>query len=137
MSKPITGGCHCGAVRYAVAAEPLMGGHCYCTTCQKLSGAGHASHLAFPEAAVAVTGPVATYACPADSGATVTSGFCRTCGSPVWGRSTGMPGMLTLRAASLDEPERFVPQLAVFTRSARRWDPPPAGLPGFAAMPPM
>ena len=137
MSKPITGGCHCGAVRYAVAAEPLMGGHCYCTTCQKLSGAGHASHLAFPEAAVAVTGPVATYACPADSGATVTSGFCRTCGSPVWGRSTGMPGMLTLRAASLDEPERFVPQLAVFTRSARGWDPPPAGLPGFAAMPPV
>jgi hypothetical protein len=132
-----TGGCHCGGVRYVITAEPMMGGHCHCTDCQRLSGAGHASHLAFPEAAFRLTGEVRTYAHLADSGNRVTSAFCPTCGAPIWGRSSGMPGMITVRAASLDAPERFVPQLAVFARSARAWDPPAAGLPTFATMPPM
>jgi hypothetical protein len=132
-----TGGCHCGAVRFEITADPLMAGHCHCTDCQKLSGAGHASHVAFAEAAFRLTGEVRTYAHIADSGNTVASAFCPTCGTPVWARSSGMPGMVTVRATSLDEPERFAPQMVVFTRSARPWDPPVAGLPGFETMPPM
>jgi hypothetical protein len=130
------GGCHCGAVRYECNADPVIGGHCHCTDCQKLSGSGHTFHVAFPKEAVEVSGEVRTYDHPADSGATVTSSFCPKCGSQLFGRSTSMPDLITIRAANLDDPNVVQPQLVVFTRSARAWDQVPAGLPAFEAMPP-
>jgi hypothetical protein len=131
-----TGGCHCGGVRYAITAEAVEGAHCHCTDCQRLSGAGHASHILFPAAALTLSGEVRTYALTADSGNSVTHAFCPTCGAPIWATSSGMPGMISVRAASLDDPERFDPQLAIFTRSARSWDPPVTGLRHFETMPP-
>lgn len=32
MTKPITGGCICGVLRYEIDAEPMMAGHCQCST---------------------------------------------------------------------------------------------------------
>jgi hypothetical protein len=126
----LQGGCHCGAVRYQCTAEPMMTGHCQCRCCQQLSGAGHASHMAFPKAAVSLTGEVKTYQWIADSGNTVTNAFCPKCGSPVYGTSTGFPYMVTIRAASLDDPSVFKPQMVVFARSAQPWDQ-IEGLPTF------
>ena len=131
------GGCHCGAVRYEATAEPLMTGHCQCRCCQQLSGAGHASHIALPKAAVAITGEVSTYQWRADSGNIVTNAFCPNCGSPVYGTSSGFPDMLTIRAASLDDPSHFQPQMVVFSKSAQPWDHIGGDLPSFATMPPM
>lgn len=131
------GGCLCGAVRYEVTAEPLMTGHCQCRSCQRLSGAGHASHIALPKAAVAITGAVKTYQWQADSGNTVTSAFCPNCGAPVYGTSSGFADMLTIRAASLDDPSVFEPQMVVFGNSAQPWDRIGGDLPTFATMPPM
>lgn len=131
------GGCHCGAVRYEATAEPLMTGHCQCRCCQQLSGAGHASHIALPKAAVAITGEVKTYRWQADSGNSVTSAFCPNCGSPVYGLSSGFPDMLTIRAASLDDPSLFRPQMVVFSKSAQPWDQIGGDLSTFATMPPM
>ena len=54
--QPYTGGCACGAIRYEIAAEPLMAGHCQCRDCQRDSGTGHASHMAFPRVAAHVSG---------------------------------------------------------------------------------
>jgi hypothetical protein len=133
----VEGGCHCGAVRYECSADPIVGAHCHCTDCQKLSGSGHTFHLAFPKDAVKVSGEVKTYDHTADSGATVTTSFCANCGSPLLGRSSGMPDMVTVRATSLDDPNAFQPQMVVYTRSARTWDQVPPGLPAFEAMPPM
>ena len=30
-TMPITGGCHCGAVRYEANEEPYWVGYCYCS----------------------------------------------------------------------------------------------------------
>lgn len=133
----MTGGCLCGAVRYACTAEPMLTGHCQCRHCQQLSGAGHASHMAVPKAAVTIRGEVSTYRWTADSGNTVTSAFCPRCGAPVYGASSGFPDMITLRAASLDDPAVFRAQMVVFTRSAQPWDHVDPALPAFPAMPPM
>ena len=35
----LSGGCHCGAVRYTLHASPLSIQHCHCETCRKTSGA--------------------------------------------------------------------------------------------------
>lgn len=36
---PLTGGCFCGALKYALSAPPKMSGYCHCTQCQRLNGA--------------------------------------------------------------------------------------------------
>ena len=39
---PITGGCQCGAVRYEIAALPLLLYTCNCTDCQRQTGSSFA-----------------------------------------------------------------------------------------------
>ena len=45
MDKEIklSGGCHCGAVRYTLHAPPLSVQHCHCESCRKSIGALHAT----------------------------------------------------------------------------------------------
>jgi hypothetical protein len=91
----------------------------------------------FPRAAVKIAGKAAEYKSKADSGNTVTRSFCPNCGSPVFGTSSGMPDMMTVRAGSLDDPELFKPQLAVYAVRRRKWDHMDPALPAFERMPPM
>ncbi len=132
----LTGGCLCGKVRYTLSSDPLMTGDCHCLHCQKTSGAGHVFHVMAPESAVEVSGTMTSFETAADSGNRVTFCFCATCGSPILGRSSGFPGMVTLRAASLDEPDRFAPQMVVYAKRKRAWDHVSEGVPQFAEMPP-
>jgi hypothetical protein len=65
-----------------------------------------------------------------------TSYFCPTCGSPLFGRSPGFPGMVMIRVASLDDPSTIEPQLAVYTKRRWVWDRDLPSLPSFPEMPP-
>ena len=131
------GGCLCGAVRYEIAGEPMMSGFCYCQMCQKQSGSGHAFHAMFPENAFRAQGATKGYTWTADSGHKVTTEFCPTCGSPLFGRSSGYPGMVTVRVASLDNQSAFEPQMAVYTKRRQTWDRDIPSLPSFPEMPPL
>ncbi|WP_395644865.1 GFA family protein [Terricaulis sp.] len=131
-----TGGCLCGAVRYTCTAEPAMAGHCHCEDCRRSSGSGHSSHLGVPEQAVSMTGETKGYARAADSGHIVTRHFCPACGAPMFSRNEAMPGMLFLRASTLDDLEVFKPQLHVYTARAASWDHRHPDLPAFDKMPP-
>ena len=130
------GSCLCGAVRYELTAEPAMAGFCHCLNCQKLSGSGHAFHTMAPRDAFSISGPLKGYSWTADSGNTVTTYFCTVCGSPIYGESAGFPGMITLRAASLDDPSTAKPQMSVFAKRVQPWDHVEPSLPSFPAMPP-
>lgn len=136
MSQTFTGGCLCGAVRYSCSAEPAMAGHCHCEDCRRSSGTGHSSHLAVPEASVTLTGETKGYERSADSGNVVTRHFCPNCGAAVFSRNAAMPGMMFLRASSLDDLEVFKPQMHVYAARAASWDRPGEGLPVFNFMPP-
>src|SRR5499426_1601521 len=39
LKLPMTGGCHCGALRYRIRAKPKDSGYCHCTDCQGTTGA--------------------------------------------------------------------------------------------------
>ncbi len=97
-----TGGCLCGAVRYE-GREQRGGGHCQCIDCRKTSGTAHGSHMIVPEAAFTISGAVRFFDAPADSGSTVSRSFCPTCGSALYSRNSGMPGLIFVRASSLDD----------------------------------
>lgn len=131
-----TGGCLCGAVRYACSAEPVMAGHCHCEDCRRSSGSGHSSHLAVPEAGIKMSGETKGYARAADSGNIVTRHFCPTCGAAVFSTNPGLPGVVFLRASTLDDLEVFKPQMHVFAMRAASWDARAEGLLAFDRMPP-
>lgn len=133
----ISGGCLCGAVRYQVEGDPVMTGRCCCTSCQKLSGGGHADNMAFVEDGLSITGEVRDFIWTADSGAQVTTGFCPRCGSPLFGQSSSMPGIKVVRVGSLDDPSIYAPQMLVYASRRHPWAVVDEALPAFATMPPM
>ena len=47
MREVFSGGCACGAIRYEIPSEPVSQLHCQCRDCQRMSGTGHGSYLAF------------------------------------------------------------------------------------------
>ncbi len=133
---PITGGCACGTVRYQSSAQPMMSGVCHCRQCQLSSGAGSLANLMFAKEALQVDGEVAFREYVADSGNKVRHSFCGECGSPLFGKSEGMPGV-AVRAGSLDDPSLFQPQFHVYAANALPWDGVPDGVHAFEGMPPI
>lgn len=132
-----TGGCACGAIHYEIAAEPVMAGICQCRDCQRASGTGQTAQMAFPRNAVQLTGQATHWDKPADSGNVVTRAFCPKCGSPVYSTNAAMPALFFVRAASLDNPGRYHPQMVVWAASGHAWDHTDPALPRFDKMPSM
>ena len=130
----ITGGCLCGAVRYELSAPALFGGFCHCVDCRKTSSS-HSASMAVPEAGLMVTGRLSEYTRPGNSGNPVTRAFCPTCGSGIYSKGA-RPGVVMLKAGTLDDPEQFKPMATVFASRAPSWDKPREGLPAFPEMPP-
>ena len=52
----ITGGCLCGAGRYATAAEPFTTRLCWCLLCQFIAAGNAAVSVCFPSAGLSVSG---------------------------------------------------------------------------------
>jgi hypothetical protein len=137
MAEPYTGGCACGALRYAISGEPMVSNDCQCRDCQRESGTGHGSHLTFARTGVTVTGEATHWDMVADSGNVKTRAFCPLCGSPVFMTFAAMPDVFTIRAASLDDPGRYMPQLVSYAVRGHAWDHLDPDLPKFERMPPM
>jgi hypothetical protein len=129
-----SGGCLCGAIRYA-GSNPQGGGHCYCKSCRRSSGSSHCTHMIVSEDSIAVQGDLTFFDEAADSGNNVSRGFCPNCGSAVLSKNSGMPRMSFVRASSLDDPNVFNPEMNVYVSRAPKWSEPDTDLPSFPGMP--
>jgi hypothetical protein len=135
MSQPLTGGCLCGAVCYTCHAEPVFSGNCHCRDCQRSSGGAFAPAMYFPEPAVTITGELKTWEATADSGNKVWRSFCPGCGSQLFSKLELLPGLIGLRAGTLDDASAFRPTLDFYTASAASWDCMNPDLPKFERAP--
>jgi hypothetical protein len=63
---------------------------------------------------VDISGELSRYTHTADSGNTMTKMFCPSCGSLVAGTSSGRENVLSIRAGSIDDPEKIDPSVNVF-----------------------
>jgi len=131
-----TGQCACGAVGYEVVGMPVVENHCQCRQCQRQTGGGRGSYLTFSGAAVAVTGEPRHWEAVGEGGTIKHSAFCGACGSPLFLTFPQMPDIFVVRAGSLDAPERFRPQLAMWASAGQAWDSLDPALAKFAKMPP-
>jgi len=130
--SPLTGGCQCGAIRYAITAEPMAAATCHCRDCQYASGGAPAHALLVAPAALQVLrGRAHEHAYQGDSGNRVMRSFCRDCGTPLFGGTEGA-GYAIVKAGSLDDPEQFRARLALWTDSAPSWHHIDTAIPRFA-----
>ena len=129
------GGCLCGAVRYEVKGPSLVVAHCHCDACQRASGAGHSTGAMFSLEGFQLMGDVKEYKYEADNGHEVTRAFCPTCGSPIFGKNSGMEGYLTITLGTVDDATEFEAQVVVFARNQNSWDIMDQNLPTFEAQP--
>ena len=58
----LTGGCHCGAIRYETAGEAIHHALCHCTDCRKCAGAPAVAWALAPSDQVRITGEPVWYA---------------------------------------------------------------------------
>lgn len=118
-----SGGCLCGGVRYEFDAEPAMTAVCHCTHCQKTSGSAFSVVLGVPAGSVRLvrSGSLATFEYTGTSGQPVLRKFCRVYGAPVISDAAAFPGLLFVKAGTLDDRSRIEPGLHIWTNSAQPW----------------
>ena len=122
----LTGGCQCGAVRYALYAEPAAASICHCRMCQKAMGNLFSASASVPRKEFAWTaGAPATW----QSSQIAERGFCQQCGTPLSFRYlTGE--QISVSTGSLDEPARAKPTAQIGIESKVPWLEEALGLPG-------
>jgi hypothetical protein len=129
----LTGGCHCGAVRYVVAGAPKHVALCHCSDCRKSAGAPMVSWAMFDEAQFSVTqGEVTTRN---SSGASMRS-FCPKCGSGLFFRNAEvLPGIVDVQSATLDDPDQLPAQVHIQVAERIGWMAQVHHLPEFDRFP--
>ncbi len=135
----VTGGCACQAVRYAIAADPIVTRVCWCRLCQYLGAGSGTVNVCFPSAALTTHGTLTDYPRTADSGNRMHRRFCPKCGTHVFSEAESRPHLVFVRAGTLDDPEIAKPAMTIWTSQAPSWaciatdlprverQPPPAG----------
>ena len=130
------GGCRCGAVTVTINDAPKMMIQCHCRDCQKASGTGHFSLAFFAEDDVIIDGETTGYSATTDRGNTSTRHFCPKCGSRIFGKNTGRPGMTSVPVGCLDDHSWYEPGAVVYTKRREAWDVTRTDIPNFDEMPP-
>lgn len=115
-----TGRCLCGAVTFSLSADPVAVRICWCRDCQHLAANGTVN-LLVPADALSVSGSVAEHVKTADSGNQLTRQFCPTCGTHLFGISSGRPQFRVVRVGNLDDPSSVTPTTNIWTESAPAW----------------
>ena len=122
MKLPLSGGCRCGSIRYKCSANPAFSWKCHCRDCQQASGSAYCPVMYVAKTAMEITGEAKYYDVNAESGNTVSRGFCATCGSNLFILAELVPDLHGIWASSLDDPNQFKPQVHVWTGSGPGWN---------------
>jgi hypothetical protein len=121
----LTGGCHCGRVRYEAAGEPFHSAWCHCTDCRRSSGAPAMAWFSVPVSGFRlVSGRLRCHA----SSDRARRGFCADCGTSLTYHGTGLPE-LDIATATLDDPSLQPPGDHIFFGSRIAWVIPGDDLP--------
>jgi hypothetical protein len=118
----VAGGCQCGAVRYEIAAPALPVVYaCHCTECQTQSGSAFALQMPVLENMLSVIGETVSGARTQPSGAVGTIFCCAKCLVRLYSKNSTRPGMIVVRAGTLDESAHISPKFHLWVRSKQDW----------------
>jgi hypothetical protein len=126
----VTGSCLCGGVQFHIDGELAPIQVCHCQQCRKAQGTPFVTNM-----------PVLVSEFHLDSGAGLLTAyesspgkqrlFCSRCGSPVYSQNMKTPGVLRIRAGTLNEPLSVRPAVHFYTGSQCNWWPISDDLPQY------
>ena len=129
--EPISGGCHCGDLRYAIHAELGAVANCHCGFCRRIHGAPYTTVAFVPARSFHWTaGEARIFTTPQGS----RRHFCARCGTPV----VNLPAMgehASLVMGSLDPAFQRQAWFHVNVESRLPWIDVGDGLPAFEGFP--
>jgi hypothetical protein len=113
--------CQCGQLVLDCRGEPVRVSVCHCLSCQRRSGAPFAAQARFQENDVTIIGEVSHWQRIADGGNPADHYFCGTCGSTVFYRNPGFPGLLAVPVGAFADPGFPAPAFSVYEARAHSW----------------
>lgn len=114
------GGCLCGRVRYEVRGPLADIQLCHCSQCRKAQGSAFAANIPTAEDKLSLlSGQDALVLFESSPGKT--RAFCGRCGSPLYSKTTAKPGLVRLRAGTLDDPTGARLGFHIFAESHADW----------------
>ncbi len=130
----ITGGCHCGAVRYQAEGEPLTHALCHCTDCRRSAGAPMVGWTMYPVNAVKVSkGEPKVYESSKDG----RRYFCGVCGTGLfYTNDIILPGIIDIQSATYDDPNAVPARAHIQVAERISWMEQAHKLPAFDRYPP-
>lgn len=118
MSTTLTGGCHCGAVRYEADFDKLEAYYCHCRMCQLSFGNIFATFTNLPKSSVRWLTRAPDYFI---SSRIARRGFCAACGTPLYMLEDGWTHY-DMAMAAFDDPAALpAPDHAVGVESKLPW----------------
>lgn len=117
MEPAIEGGCLCGGVRYRLHQEPINVCDCHCLDCRRASAAPFVTWGSVPkEKLEIVTGDLRKI-----PHAGRLRSFAACCGTPLFFQNDEASDEIDVAIASLDRPESYPPDAAIWTEDRLSW----------------
>jgi hypothetical protein len=115
----ITGGCHCGAIRYQAEGEALNHALCHCTDCRRHAGAPMVGWTMYPRERVVVTKGTPKVYASSQAGRRY---FCADCGTGLFfSNDVVLPGLLDIQSATYDDPDAVPAQAHIQVADRIGW----------------
>src|SRR5438270_3087425 len=121
--RPLEGACTCGAVRYRMTSKPMFVHCCHCRWCQRETGASFALNAMIEaDRVVLLQGGPESVMTPSNSGKGQKITRCPICRIALWSNYAGAGDKVRfVRVGTLDNPDRFPPDIHIFTMSKQPW----------------
>ncbi|MDG1739716.1 MAG: GFA family protein [Paracoccaceae bacterium] len=113
----VFGHCLCKSVRFALEGPTNWVGHCHCDSCRRATASPVTTFIGHPDDRYSIEGEIKEY----QSSPSVTRSFCPSCGSPIFYRTTDIPGEIHFYAALLDDPTPLQPTTHWHYNEALPW----------------
>jgi hypothetical protein len=119
----LDGSCLCGNVTYICDTDPIASANCHCHDCQRSSGAAFSTNVIVPADAIEISGEtLSTFETIGDDhGKEAHRHFCTNCGSQLVTTSDAYPGLVFIKAGTLNDSSVVSPAIDVWSDSKQSW----------------
>lgn len=116
----MTGGCHCGAVRYEITGSIDRFSLCHCDDCRRIGGSAFGAALVLPAAHFRILqGEDALIRYESSPGKFRC--FCGTCGTHIVARMNFKPDTVIVRAGTVDGDPGILPGMHIWVDAKAAW----------------
>ena len=115
------GRCTCGSVKFRMTSAPLFVNCCHCRWCQRETGASYALNAMIEADRVQlIAGDVEVVVTPSESGRGQKIARCPRCRIALWS-TYSWDAIRFVRVGTLESPDRFPPDIHIFSMSKQPW----------------